>query len=561
MKVLVTGANGYIGSKVVTQLCNNGVVVIATDMDNSHIDKRAKYIKTNIFLDNDNWMSFFDNPDVCLHLAWRDGFVHNSKRHMEDISYHFKFLCNLIDNGIKTIAVMGSMHEIGYWEGAIDDKTPCNPSSQYGIAKNALRKSIELYCSDKKCNFMWLRAFYIYGNDEYGNSIFCKIRQAVKENKKSFPFTTGKNKYDFLNIDELTNQISACILQNEVLGIINCCSGIPVSLSKQIEWYIKVNKLPIKLDYGKYPDRKYDSPCIYGDDSKIKNIMRRKTKVLVTGANGQLGCECVNELKKRGYINIKAIDIEDLDLTNEEETNKFIYEYKPDIIMHNAAWTAVDKAEKYPDKVKKINSTVPLYLAKIANKINSKLVYISTDYVFDGLGDEPFETNHEKNGLSVYGKTKAEGEDNIINNCKNYFIVRTSWVFGNGKNFVKTMVDLSKSGKKEVNVVCDQIGSITYSKHLAMLLCDMIETNKYGIYHATNEGFISWADLAEKIFTLINSDIIVKRLTTEEYMKIVPNQTIRPLNSRLSKKSLDLAGFKRLPYWEDALKEYLKELI
>lgn len=272
MKILVTGANGYIGARVVKQLCDYGVEVIATDFNNSNIDNRAKYIQADIFSNNDNWFEYFGSPNVCLHLAWRDGFIHNSPRHMEDLSNHYKFMCNLIDNGLIQIACMGTMHEVGYYEGAIDENTPCNPLSMYGISKNALRKAIELYALNKNAKFQWLRAYYIYGDDLYGNSIFCKIRQAVRDGKELFPFTTGKNQYDFIHVDELAKQISLCVMQNEILGIINVCSGKPISLAEQIEWYIKHNNLPIKLDYGKYPDRPYDSPCVYGDNKKISKI-------------------------------------------------------------------------------------------------------------------------------------------------------------------------------------------------------------------------------------------------------------------------------------------------
>ncbi len=274
MKILVTGANGYIGSKVVKELCDRNIEVIATDFSNKNIDARAKYIEANIFLENDNWFEYFDKPDVCLHLAWRDGFIHNSPKHMEDLSNHYKFMVNLIDNGLTQIACMGTMHEVGYHEGAIDENTSCNPLSLYGVSKNCLRKAIELYASSKNCKFQWLRAYYIFGDDSYGNSIFCKIRQAVERGQELFPFTTGKNKFDFIHVDDLAKQISSVVMQDKVLGIINVCSGNPVSLADQIEWYIKYNNLPIKLDYGKYPDRPYDSPCIYGDSKKIKEILK-----------------------------------------------------------------------------------------------------------------------------------------------------------------------------------------------------------------------------------------------------------------------------------------------
>lgn len=278
MKILVTGANGYIGAKVVKQLCNYGVKVIATDFYSNNIDSRAKFIKADIFSDKDDWYNFFDKPDVCLHMAWRDGFVHNSPNHIIDLSRHFLFLKNLIDHGIKQVACMGSMHEIGYWNGKIDENTPCNPQTLYGISKNALRKSLELYCIQKSCLFQWLRAYYIYGDDTNGNNIFCKIREADSTGATLFPFTSGKNKFDFIHINDLSIQISKTVMQSEICGVINCCSGKPVALAEQVEKYIYENKLSIKLDYGKFPDRVYDSPCIYGDITKIQKILNMKVK-------------------------------------------------------------------------------------------------------------------------------------------------------------------------------------------------------------------------------------------------------------------------------------------
>lgn len=275
LKILVTGANGYIGSKVVKKLCDKGYNVIATDVLDDKIDKRATIIISNIFEYKDNWFKYFLEPDICIHLAWRDGFIHNSSKHLEDLSFHYIFLCNLINNGLQKISCMGTMHEIGYYEGMIDENTICNPLSNYGIAKNALRKSLEILCSNKNIIFQWLRAFYIFGDDLYGNSIFCKIKKADLNNEKFFPFTSGKNKYDFIHIDDLTEQIVSCSTQNKINGIINVCSGIPKTLSEQVEWYIKDNNLRIQLEYGKYPDRPYDSPCVYGDNSKIKRILNR----------------------------------------------------------------------------------------------------------------------------------------------------------------------------------------------------------------------------------------------------------------------------------------------
>lgn len=288
--------------------------------------------------------------------------------------------------------------------------------------------------------------------------------------------------------------------------------------------------------------------------------MSKDMRILVTGVKGQLGYDCVRELKERGYTNVKGIDIEDLDITDESAVHKFITEYNPDVVMHNAAWTAVDKAEQMPEKVYQVNALGPKYIAEACKKVNAKMVYISTDYVFDGKGESQFEVDDPKNGLSVYGKTKSQGEDFVTSTISNYFIVRISWVFGyNGNNFVKTMLKLG-SRMSEINVVCDQIGSVTYTYDLSKLLCDMIETDKYGIYHATNEGMISWADFATEIMKQANLACKVNHVTTEEYKRLVPNQADRPLNSRLSKKSLDNAGFNRLPDWKDALSRYLHEL-
>ncbi len=289
--------------------------------------------------------------------------------------------------------------------------------------------------------------------------------------------------------------------------------------------------------------------------------MDKNLKFLVTGVKGQLGYDCVKELKRRGYTNILGVDIQELDITDEKAVKNLINEYKPDVVMSNAAWTAVDKAETMPDIVYKVNALGSKYIAEACKQVDAKMVYISTDYVFDGKGTIPFETTDPKNGLSIYGKTKAQGEDFVTSILDKYFIVRISWAFGkNGNNFVKTMLKLADMGKTELNVVCDQIGSITYTYDLSKLLCDMIETEKYGIYHATNEGYISWAEFAEEIFKLSNRNVKINFVTTDEYKKLIPVQADRPLNSRMSKISLDKAGFNRLPDWKDAISRYLKEI-
>ena len=289
--------------------------------------------------------------------------------------------------------------------------------------------------------------------------------------------------------------------------------------------------------------------------------MNKDLKILVTGVKGQLGFDCVRILKERGYCRVLGIDKDELDITDEEAVNRFILEYKPDVIMHNAAWTAVDKAEEMPDLVYKVNALGPKYIATAANKVGAKMFYISTDYVFDGEGTVPFEVDSPKDGLSIYGKTKSQGEDFVINGTNKYFIIRISWVFGiNGNNYIKTMLKLSKI-KDELNIVCDQVGSPTYTYDLANLMADMMETEKYGVYHATNDGFCSWYDFTKYIYKVKGiTNVKVNPITTEEYLKINPNQAKRPLNSRMSKSSLTKAGFNLLPKWEDAVDRYLKEL-
>ncbi len=289
-------------------------------------------------------------------------------------------------------------------------------------------------------------------------------------------------------------------------------------------------------------------------------MITKDSKILVTGVKGQLGFDCVRELKERGYKNVLGIDKEELDITDEKAVKKFIHSYRPDVVMHNAAWTAVDKAEEMPDAVYKVNALGPKYIAEACKDVDATMFYISTDYVFDGKGTRPFEVDDPKDGLSVYGKTKSQGEDFVREALTKFFILRISWVFGiNGHNFIKTMLKLSEN-HRELNVVCDQVGSPTYTYDLSKLMCDMMITDKYGIYHATNEGFTDWATFAKEIFKLADKDVLVHPVTTEEYKKLVPNQADRPLNSRMSKKSLDEAGFKRLPPWQDALLRYLKQL-
>lgn len=283
-------------------------------------------------------------------------------------------------------------------------------------------------------------------------------------------------------------------------------------------------------------------------------------KVLVTGAGGQLGHDVVLELKKRGHEAV-GVDIDDVDITDADSVNTVISSTMPDAVIHCAAWTAVDAAEDEVnrEKVRRVNVDGTLNIAKACKRIGCKMMYISTDYVFSGRGSEPWKPNcTEYAPVSVYGQTKLDGERAVANTLENFFIVRIAWVFGsNGKNFIKTMLALSEK-YESLRVVSDQIGTPTYCVDLSRLLVDMIQTDKYGYYHATNEGgYISWADFAAEIFRQSGKATNVIPVTTEEYGL---SKAARPFNSRLDKSKLSESGFERLPSWQDALCRYLKEI-
>ena len=274
MKIVVTGANGYLGQGIVNELLNRGHFIVATDFKTQNVDDRAKKIECNLF-EEESPYQLFDEPDVLLHLAWRDGFVHNSNAHIDDLPKHFAFLKKMAESGIKKIAVMGSMHEIGFFEGSIKENTPCNPMSLYGVSKNALREITELIAKQHNIMYQWLRGYYIVGNSQFGCSIFSKITAAEKEGKSEFPFTMGQNQWDFLNYEDFCKQVAATVSQDEIDGVINICSGHPEKLADRVEQFIKENHYSIKLKYGAFPDRPYDSKAVWGDDCKIQKILAR----------------------------------------------------------------------------------------------------------------------------------------------------------------------------------------------------------------------------------------------------------------------------------------------
>ena len=272
-------------------------------------------------------------------------------------------------------------------------------------------------------------------------------------------------------------------------------------------------------------------------------------KVLVTGAEGQLGSAVCREIGR----NAVGINRKDLDITDELATSAYIKKLRPDAIVHCAAYTYVDRAEAEPELCHAVNSKGTRNIAKATKNIDAKMLYVSTDYIFDGMLDRPYETEDTPGPLSTYGRTKLEGEYAVQDILDEYFIVRTSWVYGaDGGNFVKTMLRLGRE-RGRVSVVADQIGSPTYTRDLANLISLMIRSEEYGIYHATNEGFCSWYEFACEIFRSANMDIQVDPLKTSEY----PTAAVRPKNSRLSKRSLTDSGFPRLPSWQQSLKEYV----
>lgn len=272
--VLVTGAGGYLGPHVVTALLDRGYEVTAVLRPGSSapLDPRAQLLYADVL--SENFLINIPASAGVVHLAWQDGFAHNSPAHMGNVSAHFRLLTALASSGSPRIVALGTMHEVGYWEGKIDATTPTLPISQYGIAKDALRKSLSQAIS-QTMSFAWARCYYIYGDDRRNNSIFARVLEAADQGRRTFPFTTGVNKYDFIEVSELGAQIAALFGASDATGVVNCCTGEPVSLATMVEDFIATQGLDIALEYGAYPDRPYDSPAVWGDATRITEIVSR----------------------------------------------------------------------------------------------------------------------------------------------------------------------------------------------------------------------------------------------------------------------------------------------
>lgn len=275
-RVVVTGAGGYLGPHVVSAVADRGheVVAVVRPGSSAVLDPRAVRVEADILADDFD-VSAWGPSTTLVHLAWKDGFVHNSPAHMSQLSAHYRLLTSAAEAGTTRFVALGTMHEVGYWEGAITADSPTDPKSQYGIAKEALRRSLPL-ALPKTVSLAWARAYYIYGDDRRSNSIFRKLLEAVDAGKTVFPFTSGKNRFDFIRVEELGRQLAALADATDVTGTVNCSTGEPVSLADQVERFIVENGLPISLEYGAFPDRPYDSPGVWGDATEILEVMSRR---------------------------------------------------------------------------------------------------------------------------------------------------------------------------------------------------------------------------------------------------------------------------------------------
>lgn len=277
MKILVTGANGFLGRGIVDEIIKTGHTVVAAGFETDKVSSDAIRINGDMF-EVANPYEYYGQPDVLLHLAYKDGFVLNSEAHMQNLVQHTTFINKMVTSGVKQVAVMGTMHEIGFFEGSVDENTPTHPMNFYGIAKNAIRDYTSLVTKNNDVIMQWLRAFYIVDGTAYGNSIFSKLFAAAERGDKTFPFTTGKSQYDFLDYSDFSKYVAAAVTQTEVQGIINISSGEPERLSDRVERFISDHHLNIKLDYGAFPDRPFDSKAIWGDNTKIQKILSNQRK-------------------------------------------------------------------------------------------------------------------------------------------------------------------------------------------------------------------------------------------------------------------------------------------
>ena len=273
MKIAVTGAGGYLGRGVVSTLIERGHEVVACGYGLGGVDERVEAVECDLFSLEDPYEEL-GRSDALLHMAWRDGFSHYSDAHIDDLPKHFDFIRKMAEGGVKKVAAMGSMHEIGFFEGSISETTPCWPVTPYGISKNALRALVENLAKKQSFGFQWLRGYYIVGNDINGASIFSKIAAAAVQGKKTFPFTMGQNQYDFIDYPDFCLKVVEAVEQEDVMGVINICSGRPEKLADRVERFIAENGYDIRLEYGAFPDRPYDSKAVWGDSAKIDAIER-----------------------------------------------------------------------------------------------------------------------------------------------------------------------------------------------------------------------------------------------------------------------------------------------
>lgn len=263
MRVAVTGANGYLGTGIVRELVSRGHEVVAVDVNNDRVKKAARRVNVSVFDMGDPYTEMGE-PECVIHLAWRDGFRHGSDAHMDDLPLHVGLVGKLAKSPLPKLAIMGTMHEVGYFEGGIRANTPCNPENMYGIAKNALRQAAQVLCKDSATDLLWLRGYYIVDSTPFGSSIFSKISQAAVGGKMTFPFTSGQNQYDFLDYPDFCSQVADVVTGDNGTGIYNICSGRPEKLADRVERFISENGFDIELEYGAFLDRPYDSPAVWG---------------------------------------------------------------------------------------------------------------------------------------------------------------------------------------------------------------------------------------------------------------------------------------------------------